>query len=322
MIYDYTYDKRKQALLVHRPRIASLRPRTRLDRSRTLSSDVKDRELGTELATTERSKKAAVNSALARDNNRPFFGLTQVCRQIRAEYRPIYLLMQEVGMDLTEVVSYLMTFYSNAPEEVKKLVVAGANRVDMPFMGNLTIAIGEKVTKMECGVEGVEVLPLLDLWANSIKVEAGFGRYVKARYIPQTDGEAKDLYRLFGRRVLPNRQCTPMNSLWRTILRSGSLVSVTIHRKPPRLPLAAISEACGVVNPPPLPSQDPKPCILILFRPNAAELWMRGSVRWYTTPPAPPNWLSAHGFAGMEHFDVRVGAWYWRPGFPRVNTCA
>jgi hypothetical protein len=57
----------------------------------------------------------------------------------------------------------------------------------------LTIAVGDKPGEVEKSKGGVEVLPLLDLWANSFKIEAGFGRYLKNDYVPHTDGEAKDL---------------------------------------------------------------------------------------------------------------------------------
>jgi hypothetical protein len=164
MIYLQTFQTPKQALLVHRPRMASLRPRTRLDRQRSLESDVVDREL-----------------------------LTQVSQQVRNEFRPIYLQKQEIGMDLTEIVLYLQTFYLSAPAEFAKLNIEGPRAKDMPFNGNLTIAVGDKPGEVEKSKGGVEVLPLLDLWANSFKIEAGFGRYLKNDYVPQTDGEAKDL---------------------------------------------------------------------------------------------------------------------------------
>jgi hypothetical protein len=177
--------------------MASLRPRTRLDRQRTLHSDIKDRELGLEISpkTPRRGDTTKDNSrtTLARETNRPFWGLTQVCRQIRIEFRPIYLQKQEIGMDLTEIVQYLQAFYSDAPIEFAKLSHGRQRGKDMPFTGNLTIAVGDKPIGLEKSPNGVEVLPLLDLWANSYKIEAGFGRYLKANYVPQTDGEAKDL---------------------------------------------------------------------------------------------------------------------------------
>ena len=130
---------------------------------------------------------------MPRDTNRPFWGLTQVCRQLRQEYRPIYMAKQEIGIDITNIVNYMKAFYPSAPEEIAKLT-SSANRVsDMPFVGNLTIAAGQVPSKLERSPEGIEVFPLLDIWANSIKMEAGFGRYLKRTYVPETDGEAKDL---------------------------------------------------------------------------------------------------------------------------------
>jgi hypothetical protein len=199
MIYLQTFQTPKQALLVHRPRMASLRPRTRLDRQRSLESDVVDRELGYQLSLStnksRRNNKGSKDSKTTkkRETNRPYWGLTQVSQQVRNEFRPIYLQKQEIGMDLTEIVLYLQTFYLSAPAEFAKLNIEGPRAKDMPFNGNLTIAVGDKPGEVEKSKGGVEVLPLLDLWANSFKIEAGFGRYLQNDYVPQTDGEAKDL---------------------------------------------------------------------------------------------------------------------------------
>jgi hypothetical protein len=198
LIYYHALQEPKQALLVHRPRIASLRPRTRLDRQRTLESDIKDRALDQELCISKSwcSNSSGSNedkSLMKRETNRPFWGLTQVCRQVRNEFRPLYLQKQEIGMDLTEIVQYLGTFYFDAPVELAKLHSGGRRSKDMPFSGNLTLAIGDKPLRLECSADGIEVIPLLDFWANSFKIEAGFGRYLQANYIPQMDGEAKDL---------------------------------------------------------------------------------------------------------------------------------
>lgn len=173
--------------------MASLRPRTRIDRQRALQSDIKDRELGKELSLVKykRPRKVPKNQ-VQRETNRPFWGLTQVNSQIRQEFRPLYMHKQEIGMDVTEIVNYLQTFYFNAPTEFAKLM-PGKRRRDMPFNGNLTIAVGDKTTVAERSTEGVEVVPLLDLWANSVKIEAGFGRYQRHFYRPEFDGEAKDL---------------------------------------------------------------------------------------------------------------------------------
>jgi hypothetical protein len=179
--------------------MATLRPRTRLDRQRALESDVKDRELGLELSTTKNKSRGGnrapkdCKDSTKRETHRPFWGLTQVCNRIRGEFKPMYLQKQEIGMDLTEIVEYLKTFYFTAPTEFVKLNDGGKRTKDMPFTGNLTIAVGEKPNDLERSVHGVEVIPLLDLWANSFKIEAGFGRYMKPNYVPQTDGEAKDL---------------------------------------------------------------------------------------------------------------------------------
>jgi len=102
-----------------------------------------------------------------------------------------------------------------------------------------------------------------------------------------------------------------MNNLWRTILRSRGLASVTLHRKPASitvetatLPLSALPTALLIAQRP-LPANiaiDPKPFIHMQFRPECAEPWMIEPV---STPPS--DWLHLRGFGGMEHFDVKVG---------------
>jgi hypothetical protein len=195
MIYSYTHNKQQQALLVHRPRFATLRSRTRMDRYRTSASDLAAKEHDEALINEKfrsRSRKPA-SGVIPRDTNRPFFSLTQTCRLLRHEYRPIYMLKQEVGVDLTSVVTYLQTFYSEAPALMSELHPEGGRKIDLPFTGNITIAVGDKANDTERRSDGVDVLPLLDIWANSYRIEAGFGRYVKEIYVPTLDGEAKDL---------------------------------------------------------------------------------------------------------------------------------
>lgn len=186
---------------MHRPRIASLRLRTRLDRQRTLVSDVVDQEQDEALASissggraqTRGNRRKPTSALLPRESNRPFFGLTQVCRLLRQEFRPIYLQRQEIGMDLVDAVPYLNTFYYEAPALLEKLSTSNDRKIDMPFTGNVTIAIGDVIKKAEKAEDGVDVWPLLDLWTNSFKIEAGFGRYLNDHYDATADGEAKDL---------------------------------------------------------------------------------------------------------------------------------
>lgn len=197
MIYSYTFGNSRQALLVHRPRIASLRPRTRLDRHRTLQSDLLDEQQDTALSGGGRShvghQRKSKAALLARETNRPFFGLTQVCHLLRQEFRPMYMQRQEIGMDLVEVETYLNTFYPDAAAQLKALSTSKDRKIDMPYTGNMTIAIGDKVKLIEKAADGIDVLPLLDVWANSYKIEAGFGRYMQVHYNATADGEAKDL---------------------------------------------------------------------------------------------------------------------------------
>lgn len=105
----------------------------------------------------------------------------------------MYMQKQEIGMDLVDVVSYLKTHYPEAPEQLKALSTSHDRKADMPFTGNLTIAIGERIKGLEMTTKGVDVWPLLDIWANSLKIEAGFGRYLQVNYDATGDGEAKDL---------------------------------------------------------------------------------------------------------------------------------
>jgi hypothetical protein len=195
MIYGYTHEFPVQALLVHRPRLATLRHRTRMDRSRTWASDLAGTKHDEALATEDPHSPThnTESDALPRVTNRPFFGLTQVCQLIRQEYLPIYMHKQEVGLDLINVDAYLKTYYPGAPLMLLKLAMQQVRKADLPYSGNITIAIGDKVKRAEASIEGVEVLPLLDIWANSFRIEAGFGRYVREFYVPFRDGEAKDL---------------------------------------------------------------------------------------------------------------------------------
>ncbi|KAJ4984945.1 hypothetical protein SVAN01_09551 [Stagonosporopsis vannaccii] len=298
IIYSYTSGSR-QALLVHRPRLASLRPGTRLDRHRTLKSDVLEKEQDTALADGRDSQTAL----LARDTNRPFFGLTQVCRLLRQEFRPLQMQRQEIGMDLVDVEAYLKTFYPDAIAQLEALATSKDRKVDMPYTGNMTIAVGDKIKQIEKSADGIDVLPLLDVWANSFKIEAGFGRYMQAYYDATADGEAKDLYRLFGRKVEADRRCSPMNTIWRQILRTRALAAVMIHRQPTS-PLQAPSPVTrGTVVFTQIPAASvPRPYIHLVFKRERAASWM---TEFHSQ--IPQFWLMARGFDALEHFDIKVG---------------
>lgn len=96
-------------------------------------------------------------------------------------------------MDLVDVETYLDTFYPDAAAQLEALTTSEDRKVDMPYTGNMTIAVGDKIKQNEKSEDGIDVLPLLDVWANSFKIEAGFGRYMQAHYDATADGEAKDL---------------------------------------------------------------------------------------------------------------------------------
>lgn len=98
-------------------------------------------------------------------------------------------------------------------------------------------------------------------------------------------------YRLFGRRVKHDRNCTPMNQAWREILRTRSLAAVRIHRAPPLLYLDGVG---GYVS--------QRPYLHFIFRKEMAESWM---VEIDST--IPNGWLFDRGFGAMEYFDIKVG---------------
>lgn len=100
---------------------------------------------------------------------------------------------QDIGIDLVEIGEYLQTFYPNAPEQLRGLPIYYAREFDLPYYGNLTIAVGNNLKDAEMTAEGINVLPLLDLWANSCRIEAAFGRYMDPYYRAHIDGKAKDL---------------------------------------------------------------------------------------------------------------------------------
>ncbi|KAF2998217.1 hypothetical protein E8E13_005256 [Curvularia kusanoi] len=301
IIYSYACPNDRQALLVHRPRIASLRPRTQLDRNRPLRSDLVEREQARRVPEIGRDGRRRRESfTLERQSNRPFFGLTQVSRQLRAEFRPLYMHRQEVGMDMKDIDGYLTTFYSEAPELLNALVLPPSREDDLPFSGNVTIAIGDDIKASGDPSPGIDLLPFLDIWANSYKIEAGFGRYLQNSYNATMDGEAKDLYRLFGRLVQKDRQCSTMNIKWRTILRERSLASVRVYRKPAASVLVPYVWVRTLNSPSPVCM--PQPYIHIIYRRGAGEPWMHGE-----NSMIPDGWLEERGFGEMEYFKVKVG---------------
>jgi hypothetical protein len=119
-------------------------------------------------------------------------------------------------------------------------------------------------------------------------------------------------YRLFGRCVLFDRSCGPMNKIWRKYLRGGRLASVTIHRSPPSLMLQPLQTstytmAPGAANQVPTGPAVPivqRPYFHILFKPQFAEPWMRS-----IDSVIPAGWLATRGFANMEFFHIKVGRW-------------
>lgn len=176
----------KQVLLVYLPKAGTLRSSTRMGRSNP----------GMYTAPEDPEKQIRTRAAKTLppvETHRPFVGLTQVCMQLRKEFYPLYIAKQEVGLDMAHAGKYAATFFNpNMP-------MCYSDNIDplgrsMPFRGNLTIALSDKILPLERLAGYLDALPLLEAWANSSRVEAGFGRYSRKRYVPQNDGEAKDLW--------------------------------------------------------------------------------------------------------------------------------
>ena len=176
----------QQALLVHLPKTSTLRSSTRTARSFTgRYREPADPE-------SDKSILASILDPVTKESNRPFVGLTQVCKKIRAEYYPMYASSQEVGVDLVYTAEYARTFFN--PDQP----MVFADREDttgknMPFWSNITIAVSDRILPIEKAASYIDALPFLHIWANSCHIEAGFGRYTRRGYNPQADGEAKDL---------------------------------------------------------------------------------------------------------------------------------
>ncbi|KAF2020258.1 hypothetical protein BU24DRAFT_459855 [Aaosphaeria arxii CBS 175.79] len=248
-IYELCLTNTEQALIAHLPRLRTLRPR--------------------------RSESTG-----PRVDRRRCKGLTQVCSAIRNEFRPMYMLGQEVGLDFTDLAKYIEAFYP-------KGIALDAQ------VGNITIAISSKITAAEKDPNGIDVFPMLDIWANSYRIEAGFGRYFTPHYDARLDGEAKDLYRLFGRKVLPDRSCSAMNRDWRHVLRRRMLASVRVHRAP---------------------TNGDRPFLQILYKAECRESCLKSSRSYIDMSTLDsqgmiiPSWLERFGFDDMEWFEVKVGA--------------
>ena len=69
---------------------------------------------------------------------RKFFGLTQVCKQLRTEYRPIWLLNSSVRLMQRDIRLYIHTFYDCAPkwESLPKLLQISAKS---PSRGEIVV---------------------------------------------------------------------------------------------------------------------------------------------------------------------------------------
>jgi hypothetical protein len=171
-IYDFALEEQHQALLAHRPRRATLRPRTRVDPTRRLFYG---------------NARSRDNTRYRRDN-RPYAGLTQVCRQLRSDFFPLYHEHQEIALNIRDMNKYVETFFNPSMLTAEQ---SDPNKTDRPYKGNLTIGLGDQITEDE--KEGLEFWPFLVVWANSAMIQAGIGRYSASRHTPRPAGEAEDL---------------------------------------------------------------------------------------------------------------------------------
>ncbi|EUC44839.1 hypothetical protein COCMIDRAFT_26898 [Bipolaris oryzae ATCC 44560] len=324
-IYEYMCVEETQLVLVHRPRIASLRPRTRLDRSRTLPSDITAQEYDERLSSDSSITNGPETEIIPRETSRPFWGLTQASRQLRWEFRPLYFINQEIGVDLTNIPGYVNAFYASATRELATIGPSGERDSTLSFVGNITVAVRDTAIKEERGPRGIEVLPLLEILMNGFSLQVGFGRFVTSRYSTggyqwQSDVEIKDLYRLLGHQIRRDYSYTETNERWEEILRCRSLASVRVHRVPMTIYVAApgwvIPPKLLAISIPILPANGvyppnvqifrvpvvSRPYIHLIFRREKAEAWMTDF-----ESVIPNNWLAQHGFDNMEHFEVKVG---------------
>lgn len=179
------------------------------------------------------------------------------------------MLRQQTALDLPDLNKYIGTFYP------------GTDTFPLRRTGNFAIAIRDKITAAEKRGAGLDLWPLISLWAMCYRVQASFGQYYFRGYDGAQDGEAKNFYRLFCRRVEEDCTLSSCNHAWMDVLAGGKLAAVYVQRD--------VSTSLD-------------PYIHIIFKPEYKKMWMIGEFS-----PAPTAWLEEHGFAEMEHFDIEVG---------------
>ena len=288
VVYECIVADMKQEVLVHCPRRASLRPRLAIPK-------YTDFEEPTGL--TKNGTKRKPKDALP-DLSRQYYSLTQVDDMIRDEFNPIHVRHQEIGIDLTQVTHYIH-YFINPPG----IAIPGRDILN----ANITVVIHNSVKDASLP----DLLPLLEIAASSCHVSVGFARYdidtsplyFRGAYNPDLDVELRDLYRLLGRKVLPNRKCSAGNSNWEAILRSGSLAAVRICRQPQ----PGVQHTVMPIHPSHLHLFGNRhlrwrPYIQILFKRQFALPWMTSD-----NSSIPAGWLNQHGFDRMQYFSVKVG---------------
>ena len=102
-----------------------------------------------------------------------FLALTQVCRQIRQEYLPMYREKSEVWIQLEDVDKYLVTFYPSKDPTVIK-----------DYCGNLVIRTetGSSMYQTEISETTTDTLPLIKLCYAAPKISCRLqGRNLRPR---------------------------------------------------------------------------------------------------------------------------------------------
>lgn len=182
----------KQVLLLYRPKTSTLRNTTRHIRSKPGRYSEIEVPEKTQDSSDQPESLEQPEQPKPLESNRPFVGLTQICKLIREEFYPLYIGKQEVGLDFAYTAQYTKTFF-NPNQKMSYSTEFDPKRKNMPFRGNITVALGYNMMPVEKVVGFIDALPLLNTWANSSQIEAGFGRYSRLQFVPERDGEAKDL---------------------------------------------------------------------------------------------------------------------------------
>ncbi|KAF2792517.1 hypothetical protein K505DRAFT_362831 [Melanomma pulvis-pyrius CBS 109.77] len=113
------------------------------------------------------------NANHTHESTRAFFGLTQVNRQIRSEYRPLYLKQNAVYIEVDSIPEYIETFY---PMEVSH------PDYSTNYGGSITITIAQQYTNHPIRVDRrILINPFLKLIFNNENAQCTFSDNADAR---------------------------------------------------------------------------------------------------------------------------------------------